>query len=366
MKNAFIILGNGFTIDFLKHFNEFRKVKKKPVVNIDVQNLFSYGDQIKLPGDRRPGFLSYKLCPALWTLGARPNLSTNDSNALIEEIISCANMFFDYINTPNTPNQRLKRQKLLTSGDTRIYINAYCELIEYLRYLFSWYDSLITKEDLQEFIKEYKEWGWLKFFQKIDVKKFHKFIFVTYNYDIWLERILNCLNIRFEIQGFNKSDNPLVKIIKPHGSISFVSKNLQERYSINYSIDGEDLKIDAIDLQYDNLMSYSGNTIIPPSGDSSRMNSNALSWSMKLRTDALDEAKNLSSEKDSTVIICGISYWHVDRKEIDNLLINLNPETELTFINPNPPRDLNAVLMSIFKNYVLQTSSDNIGVILNG
>ena len=56
----------------------------------------------------------------------------------------------------------------------------------------------------------------------------------------------------------------------------------------------------------------------------------------------------------------------VDRREIDELLINLNSDTEFTFINPVPPRDLNAVLSSIFKNYVLQTSSDNIGGIVNG
>ena len=64
--------------------------------------------------------------------------------------------------------------------------------------------------------------------------------------------------------------------------------------------------------------------------------------------------------------MCGISYWHVDRREIDEVLINLNPETEFIYINPVPPRDLNAVLISIFSNYVLQTSSDNIGGIING
>jgi len=41
-------------------------------------------------------------------------------------------------------------------------------------------------------------------------------------------------------------------------------------------------------------------------------------------------------------------------------------DSHFTFINPMPPRDLNAVLSSIFKNYIQQHSSSEIGGILNG
>lgn len=68
MKNTFIILGNGFTIDFLKQYNTFLKEKGLENVHIDVQNLFRYGEVIGAPWDEKPGFLSYKTCPALWTL----------------------------------------------------------------------------------------------------------------------------------------------------------------------------------------------------------------------------------------------------------------------------------------------------------
>ncbi len=68
MKSVFIILGNGFTIDFLKKYNEFLGNKNRQSVHIDVQNLFRYGEVIGTPWDDKPGFLSYKVCPALWTL----------------------------------------------------------------------------------------------------------------------------------------------------------------------------------------------------------------------------------------------------------------------------------------------------------
>lgn len=362
MKSVFVILGNGFTIDFLKKYNEFLQKKTGKNVCIDVQNLFRYGEVIGTPWDGKPGFLSYKVCPALWTLGARPNNNAVESNALIEEIISCANMFFDFI---NDPDQKAKRLSLINSSDDRIYLRAYCELIVYLRQLFSWYDSLIEDTLLQEFVLTCLDWGWLSFLKSLDLKEYKKIIFVSYNYDVWLERILNSLGLRYSVFGFGGLDSEIIEIIKPHGSISFVPKNHVDRYDINYNIGIDGLKIDELMLKYDSLTKYSTGAIIPPAGDSTRLQSTS-SWADTLRNEAVKKAKELSNFKESIVVMCGISYWHVDRKEIDGLLINLNSDTEFTFINPAPPRDLNAVLISIFKNYVLQTSSDNIGGIING
>lgn len=362
MKSVFIILGNGFTIDFLKKYNEFLENKKTQNVRIDVRNLFRYGEVIGTPWDNRPGFLSYKECPALWTLGARPNNSAEESNALIEEIISCANMFFDFI---NDPDQKTKRLSMINSNDNRIYLRAYCELIVYLRQLFSWYDSLIDDDELREFVLTCKNWGWLSFLKEIDLKRYKKIIFVSYNYDVWLERILDCLGYKYSVYGFDNNNNSIIEIIKPHGSISFVPRNHIDRYDINYNIAVDGLKIDELVLSYDSLTKYSTGAIIPPAGDSSRLQVTS-SWADTLRSEAIAKAKQLSNDKESVVVMCGISYWHVDRREIDELLINLNSDTDFTFINPVPPRDLNAVLISIFKKYVLQTSSDNIGGIING
>ena len=63
---------------------------------IDVSNLFRLGDRIKSPWDGKPGLLSYKNFPNLWTLGARPQNSVEESLELISEIITCANMFFGF------------------------------------------------------------------------------------------------------------------------------------------------------------------------------------------------------------------------------------------------------------------------------
>ena len=74
-------------------------------------------------------------------------------------------------------------------------------------------------------------------------------------------------------------------------------------------------------------------------------------------------ATNLALEitQKDEIVLCGISYWHVDRREVDELLINLNQDANFTFINPTPPRDLT----SIFSKYVQQSSSSEIGGILD-
>lgn len=357
MKKLYIILGNGFTIDFLNYYAEFdSEINDK----IDVKNLFRLGDKIDTPWDDKPGFLSYKHCPSLWTLGARPASTAQESTALIEEIITCANMFFDFV---NEPAQKEKRVEMVDSRKDRIYLKAYSELIVYLRHLFSYYDNAILTSQLEEFLSVTK-WGWVPFFKSLATsKEYDKITFVTYNYDIWLERILSCLKIPFTVKGFEGKVTHKVEIIKPHGSISFVPKSYTTTYSISYSLDFEGVSIDQLELKYTDLTHYEKGAIIPPAGDSIRLKVTA-PWSQHLRNAAKDAALDISTNDE--VVLCGISYWHVDRRELDELLLNLNQDSGFTFINPLPPRDLNAVLISIFKNYVQQSSSSEIGGILNG
>lgn len=357
MKKAFIILGNGFTIDFLQYYKKFDDTVSK---RIDVRYLFHLGDKISPPWDNKPGFLSYKNCPSLWTLGARASSTAEESTALIEEIITCANMFFDFV---NDPKQKAKRLELATSENRSLYLKAYSELIVYLRHLFSCYDSVISENKLEEFLKSDSEWGWLNFLKHIPDNKYDKIVFVTYNYDIWLERILKILKVDFCLSGFECPNGRKIEIVKPHGSISFVPKNYTgTSYSINYSLDYDGIPIGQLELQYDGLDKYDKGAIIPPAGDSSRLESSA-PWSHKLRQRATDLALEITQNDE--IVLCGISYWHVDRREIDELLINLNQDANFTFINPAPPRDLNAVLTSIFSKYVQQSSSSEIGGILN-
>ena len=57
------------------------------------------------------------------------------------------------------------------------------------------------------------------------------------------------------------------------------------------------------------------------------------------------------------IIVCGLSYWHVDRAELDSMLVAGNNSITVRMINPAPTRALDAVLTSMFDNYISYSSS---------
>jgi len=342
LKNLVLILGNGFTIDFIE------QLKKTDM--IDVKNLFRLGHTVKFPHTNRPGFLSHRHCPSLWLLGARPDKNEDECMKIIEEIITCSNMLFDYLGVADSSG---KREKLRKRENQSVYIKAYSELIVYLRQLFIDYNDKVSDDEINKMIAE-EEWGWINYFKSALLNdEYEKVFIITYNYDIWLERILKVLKVKYEICGFEKKDAK-VSIIKPHGSISFVPKNRESKmYEISYQIDPESADLEQIEIEYEDLHKYDKSFLIPPAGDSQRRQTDT--WATALRMHGVNAVKGLKADDD--VFICGMSYWHVDRKELDELLINLNQQINITLINPKPPKELNAVLVSLFSNYTAFTSS---------
>jgi len=327
-KDYYLILGNGFTIDFLNCLPASTRDR------IDVTNLFKNGELVPWPGNNRPGFLSYRYCPNLWTLGARSNMTNQACIELIEDVITCANIL----------------NKNTRSSDN-IYTKAYKELVNYLKALFIYYDNLVDVPNT-----DITRWGWAKFIQSLyedtEVNKIH---IVTFNYDVWLERIFKKLSIEFSISNFEPADKK-VMIYKPHGSISFAYKTSREpeAFEINYNSDSNDGEIKEFGLKYNNLTALNTiNAIIPPAGDSNRLD---FKWAKEIRQSAKNTAENLS-EKDE-LIVCGISYWHVDRLEIDSILTSVNHKlSDIKVINPSPPKVFNAIITTLFDKVIFFNDS---------
>jgi len=313
---------------------------------ISTSNLFLNGDLVQWPdGSNEKGFLSYKYCRNLWNLGARPYMEHMDANELIEDIISCANML---------PSDMKSNQ------ENNIYMNAYYELVAYLKQLFVYYNNLVSDDLLQS--NEIVNWGWYKLIKNAySSSQYDKIIIVTYNYDVFLERILKVHNIPFDISLIDEKDNK-ISILKPHGSISFAHKNKNEKasFEIRKSPVMYEAEINDFTTVYSDMdNNYSINALIPPSGDSSRL---TYKWAEEMRNKVKNKVQSIG-DKDK-VIISGLSYWHVDRREIDEVLANVNSNAKIYMVNPNPPRALNAVLSCVFDNYILYTDSDNLGGLL--
>ena len=335
--NIFLILGNGFTIDFINHI--------KKTNEIDVCNLFRFGECVPWPSDERKGFFSYKHCPNLWNLGGRTYMDTKECLILIEDIITCANMLKDKNALPNVPQ--------------RIYLCAYKELAQYLKALFIYYDKKISYKTAKT-KNNCQEWTWFKYIsmmqKRSDIDKIH---IITFNYDVWLERILTKFKIDFNISGFETKDCK-IQIYKPHGSISFQSKTEmgKDTYKINYDFDIPNDGIDQFEIKYEDMSAFgSFNALIPPAGDSNRMA--GCKWADTIRK-SIDNALATVKEEDE-LILCGISYWHVDRSELDHYLCKIPMDiSNVSVINPAPPRALNAVLTTYFNNVINYTDSKHL------
>ncbi|MDD5010926.1 MAG: hypothetical protein PHQ00_02255 [Phycisphaerae bacterium] len=332
-KKLYIILGNGFTIDFLNS-QKFGK-------NIDVRNFFADGAYIPWPSNEMPGFLSSKNCPNLWTLGARPFMSADESGKLIETIITCVNVY-----TLKDKKQDLSK----TSQPNDIYIRAYKELLLYIKYLFVYYNNMVKDDDMQ-----IDEWAWANFFKKVyGSQTYENIVIVTYNYDLWLERILKKLNIPHDI-GVIQNTSQKIKIYKPHGSIGFVHKAHLDKtaFDIPYGTDLNQCLISELSIGYDHLDDhYAATALIPPAGESERF---SCGWAGEIRKEIKKEAERITNE--DKIILCGLSYWHVDRAELDEIFLAIDSFAEFVMIDPKPNKCLDAVLGTMFSNYIYYPDS---------
>lgn len=160
--------------------------------------------------------------------------------------------------------------------------------------------------------------------------------------------------------GLEKNTLKKVRIIKPHGSISFrsVKEYDKDAFSIKYNRDGLGGKIE--DLIVDetlNLQIISNiNTMIPPAGEAERYQ---LVWSNVLKKYAIEAAKQL--KEDDEVIFGGLSYCNVDRREIDEELINIDIGVKIKVVNPDTQNTFGAVISSLFGEYTHFVDSDILG-----
>ncbi len=334
-NKTFIILGNGFSISLIESI----KLNDK----IDLRNLFTKGDEVVWPFSHDKGFLSRKFCENLWTLGARPTMRTEESINFISNLITCLNVF----NTASIKNPDFRQ------NTTNIYREAHNELSTYLKHLFIHYNSLVSTKALQGIIDKLPL---INYIQNI-ISCGDEVIVISYNYDIFLERLLRIKKVPFGLIGFNNTINKSIKLFKPHGSISFVTKSQTpsgKNFTIKDTFDSIEMNISDLKLDY-NLMEDRSliNAIIPPAGDANRL---ARGWVKYIRTTLMKEVKS-SSDKDS-LIIYGTSYDHVDRVEIDEIITEINSDVNAIYVNPYPSSTFDSVLSSIFKNYTQLKSGE--------
>lgn len=195
-----------------------------------------------------------------------------------------------------------------------------------------------------EIFKSWKWYSWIK-------ENFEKLLCVyTFNYDMFFERILNSLSIKYRRIGLvNEKEG--FPIIKNHGSIDFDSyigdfdfnrRNLSNDKYINTNrlvdTDGT-FSISKIE-ELNKLRVYPD--IVLPTQYSYQLD---LNWVKK----GLKYYKLIASEIDCFVIV-GFSYWNVDEEEFKFFIDNLPNGKVIDFYVVNP--DKKSERLEKFKNFI--------------
>jgi hypothetical protein len=327
-----LIAGNGLSMAMLK---------QSPIASVDLSNLFVTGCDVTWPATGKPGFLSYEHCPNLWALGARQTASAQDGYEVIEQIITAVNACC--LADPSTL-------------DDGIYIRAYKELVAYLRYLFVHYDTLLQQEEFFSRPSVLRPIDWL--FEATHDAAVSDIDIVSFNYDAFLERSLLSKKVNFSIPLLAQDDTSKIRIHKPHGSITFCSKTAVDRssFTIKYDSPFTEGGTDDLEVRYDGLdQNFPRVGILPPAGESDRYKHR---WIRQIWDKAIEAAQQL--DHDDLVVIYGLSYWHVDRREIDNLLGNVSRKARVVSVNPSPNLHFDAVCCSLFRSYHSYSSAEQL------
>lgn len=330
-KTYYILIGNGASIQLVNDLNLGNV--------IDLINLFNCGDRVPWPDNDHESFLSNKHCPELWLMGARPTISKDTSAALINDVITSMNVY-------NSCPEDARRSATLRETH---YYKAYCQLISFLLNEFIYYNNQVENYKLSEYASNKTLEN---IYNLIETKynEGHKIRIISYNYDIFLERILKLKGISFKIAAFEDfEEDESVVIFKPHGSISFMTKTKRAASyqiekdpfdSVNYSVKNMDINMEITDDK--SII----NPIIPPAGDANRTREG---WVKSINENVV---KSIASASESDrLIIYGLSYGHVDRMEIDKIITSLPYNIDVCYINPYPSQTFEIVLSSVFKNY---------------
>ena len=226
----------------------------------------------------------------------------------------------------------------------------------YLRYLFVHYDtelqaaSFFDKPEIFEPIE-------LALEAVAEAPAVTDIDIISFNYDALLERALEKKSVSFSIPLLAEVNRAKARVHKPHGSITFCGKKPIDKsaFAINYGGGSRFTEgaISELEVRYTGLDGHFPLLgILPPAGESERYRHR---WIRQIWDRALQAARSL--EPNDVVIIYGLSYWHVDRREIDMLLGEVSRRARVISVNPNPSPHFEAVCCSLFRSYQSYSTS---------
>lgn len=208
-------------------------------------------------------------------------------------------------------------------------VQAYVEMRHYLALAYSTFQAAVDRVDLTS-------WRWVSYFRSLGRDLVAAF---SFNYDLVLERALEAAGISYARVGLWEEVGGRTMIVKPHGSIDF---ELQDRtvafigrepsYPMPNLINRVNSGIKRL-ARDDLLRVRISPELIPPMQA-------ATARDYQWVSPGFETFSSQGPQITGTCVLAGISYWPVDRPEIDELIDMLLPDTRIIVANPNPADDL--------------------------
>ena len=196
-----------------------------------------------------------------------------------------------------------------------------CELRHYLALAYSEFQTVVNRVDLSG-------WHWVEFLRAHADRIVGGF---SFNYDLVFESALAAAGLPYMRPVRNEvSGTP---VVKPHGSADFEYVGI--RMPTGYPLRGWAAlnNTPATALPRDQLLvpRMGPELVAPLQGSHIRQFqwvAPGFDWFRAVGTDLM------------SCFLVGLSYWPVDRPEINEILDSLAPQTEVVVVNPTPPKEL--------------------------
>jgi hypothetical protein len=190
---------------------------------------------------------------------------------------------------------------------------------------------------------DWGSWSWLEIVRTLGSRLK---VVASFNYELGFERALETSQVQHWRVGLDQPNG--LPVVKPHGSIDAAlhpnSIVAPVGYPLANCIDRNDAPL--VRLQKGQwLLPRTEVDIVLPLEESPYLD---YQWVRP----AYELFRRLGHALD-TLVVVGISYWAVDRPEIDYLLDSVNAGAKVFLVNPRPPKDLMTKLQGRHKSVSL-------------
>ena len=224
-------------------------------------------------------------------------------------------------------------------------MNTNVELRHYLAIAYSMY------QERSDLFVNVPTWPWGTFLKSIQERLLGV---VSYNYDLNVETVLEATGVRMRHLAV-KGSIGTIPLAKPHGSIDYIPAHniiggMLPKYPLQVYMEANDYTVERKNRESLIAPRFAADIVIP----TEKSQYTQFQWVLPCRRWITTEGKRAK-----ILLLLGLSYWPVDRIEINEIIDSVLPEATIIVANPHPSAELIDRLESRFKTVEVWSNGPN-------